>query len=71
MKGDMSASTGVTSDRPAARQSMLRRHWWILIIIVLAVLVAIIYVLSHLSAADSEMYPTTMLPAQQVRAWLC
>ena len=67
----MSASTGVTSDRPAARQSMLRRHWWILAIFVLVVLVAIIYVLSHLSAADSEMYPTTMLRTRRLVAWLC
>jgi len=67
----MSASTSVTSDRPAARQTILRRYWWVLIIIVLVVLVAIIYVLSHLSAADSEMYPTTMLRTQQVSAWLC
>jgi len=67
----MSASTGATSDRTAGRQSMLRRHWWILAIIVLLALVTIIYLLSHLSAADSEMYPTTMLRAQQVLVQLC
>jgi preprotein translocase subunit SecG len=41
--------------------SLLRRHWWVLTLIMLFVLIGIIYLLSHLSAADSEMYPTTML----------
>jgi hypothetical protein len=38
-----------------------RGHWLVLALIVLVVLVGIIYLLSHLSAADSEMYPTSML----------
>ena len=50
------------SEKPAQVQaSVLRRHWWVLAIVVLVVLVGIIYLLSHLSAADSEMYPTTIL----------
>lgn len=44
-------------------QSVLQRHWWLLGAVVLFILLAIIYVLSHLSAADSEMYPTTKLRA--------
>jgi hypothetical protein len=36
-----------------------RRVWWLLPLVVLALLIGIIYVLAHLSSADSEMYPTT------------
>lgn len=36
------------------------KSWWLLPLAVLAILLAIIYALAHLSAADSEMYPTTM-----------
>jgi ABC-type spermidine/putrescine transport system permease subunit I len=38
-----------------------RKIWWLLPLGVLALLLVIIYVLAHLSAADSEMYPTTQL----------
>jgi hypothetical protein len=38
-----------------------RKTWWLLPLAVLAFLLVIIYVLVHLSAADSEMYPTTRL----------
>ena len=49
-------------EKPAQVQaSNLRRHWWVLAVVVFLVLVGIIYLLSHLSAADSEMYPTTIL----------
>jgi len=51
--------------------TMLRKNWWVLAIVVLAVLVGIIYLLSRLSAADSEMYPTTMLMQQCVNLSLC
>jgi hypothetical protein len=51
--------------------SWKRRLWWILSLVVLIMLVTIIYVLSHLLAADLEMYPTTMLLAQQAIARLC
>jgi len=37
-----------------------RKSWWLWPLAVLIVLIAIIYALAHLSAADSEMYPTTM-----------
>jgi uncharacterized membrane protein len=37
------------------------RTWWLLPLGVLVLLLMIIYVLVHLSAADSEMYPTTQL----------
>jgi Family of unknown function (DUF5989) len=38
-----------------------RKVWWLLPLGVLVLLLTIIYVLGHLSAADSEMYPTTQL----------
>lgn len=38
-----------------------RKVWWILPLGVLLLLLVLIYVLGHLSAADPEMYPTTML----------
>jgi len=49
----------------------MRKLWWVLPLVVLIVLVAFIYVLSHLSAVDSEMYPNTMLRAQESIARLC
>jgi hypothetical protein len=50
------------TEKPAQVQmSILRRHWWVWALLVLFVLVGILYWLSHLSAADLEMYPTTML----------
>lgn len=36
-----------------------RKIWWILPIAVLFLLIGIIYLLGHMSSADSEMYPTT------------
>jgi len=36
-----------------------RKIWWLWPLAVLVALIAIIYALAHLSAADSEMYPTT------------
>jgi hypothetical protein len=38
-----------------------QRLWWLLPLTVLMVLLGVFYVLGHLSAADSEMYPTTLL----------
>jgi uncharacterized membrane protein len=38
-----------------------RKNWWLLPLGVLVLLLVIIYVLVHLSATDSEMYPTTQL----------
>jgi uncharacterized membrane protein len=37
------------------------RHkgWWLPAVVVLLVLVGIVYVMGHLSSADSEMYPTS------------
>ncbi|HMD42790.1 MAG TPA: hypothetical protein VKH45_06945 [Candidatus Acidoferrum sp.] len=42
---------------------ILWRHksWWLPALVVLLVLVGIVYVLGHLSSADSEMYPTSWL----------
>jgi hypothetical protein len=37
-----------------------RKIWWLLPLGVLLLMLAIIYVLGHLSTADPEMYPTTM-----------
>lgn len=34
--------------------------WWLLPLAVLLLLIAMIYVLGHLSAADPETYPTTL-----------
>ncbi len=38
-----------------------RKIWWFLPLVIFVLLLVIIYVLVHLSAADSEMYPTTRL----------
>lgn len=37
------------------------RHkgWWLPAVVVLLVLVGIVYLIGHLSSADSEMYPTS------------
>lgn len=35
------------------------RGWWLPAVVVLLVLVGIVYVMGHLSSADSEMYPTS------------
>ena len=67
----MGASTDVTSERVSEQKSFLRKHWWLLSLVVLIALVMIIYLLSHLSAADSEMYPTTMLCVQRAVLRLC
>jgi len=37
-----------------------RKLWWLLPLAVLLVLIGILYVLAHMSSADSEMYPTTL-----------
>jgi len=63
---------GGSTDHQKSEHSVLQRHWWLLGAAVLFILLAIIYVLSHLSGADSEMYPTTMLRAHQtIAARLC
>jgi hypothetical protein len=67
----MSGSTSATSNGASSRQTFLRKYWWALGLIVLILLVAIIYVLSRLSAADSEMYPTTMLRVERTTVRLC
>ena len=51
---------------PAADEGWLRvlhrnRFWLILSLAVLMALIGVVYVLVHLSAADSEMYPTSAL----------
>lgn len=38
-----------------------RTIWWLLSLAVLLLLLGMIYLLAHLSSADSEMYPTTQL----------
>lgn len=43
-----------------------RKIWWLLPLVMLMVLLVIIYVLIHLSAADSEMYPTTQYTVMQI-----
>ena len=41
---------------------LLWRHksWWLLSLGVLLLLIGILYLLTHMSAADPEMYPTTL-----------
>jgi hypothetical protein len=53
----------VTQEQPVGTWAFLgrRKVWWLLSLAVLVLLLTIIYVLAHLSAADSEMYPTTQL----------
>lgn len=36
------------------------RLWWLLPLAVLLLLLGVMYVLEHLSSADSEMYPTSL-----------
>lgn len=36
-----------------------RKLWWLLPLVVFLLLLGVIYILGHLSSADSEMYPTT------------
>jgi hypothetical protein len=54
------------SPQPAEAGGVFRiqwRHrlWWLLPLVVLILLIGTFYVLGHLSAADPEMYPTTLL----------
>ena len=49
----------------------LQRRWWLLAVLVLLLLVGVIYLLAHLSAADSEMYPTTRLRMQNANVRMC
>lgn len=37
------------------------KSWWLLPLAVLLLLIGILYLLTHMSAADPEMYPTTLL----------
>lgn len=59
------------TNRASGEVNFLRRRWWVFALLVLAVLLGIIYLLSHLSAADSEMYPTTMLRLGLTHLYLC
>jgi len=38
-----------------------QRLWWLLPLLVLLLLIGVLYLLGHMSAADPEMYPTTLL----------
>ena len=51
--------TELGTEGPATR-THARRMWWVLPVIVLLLLIAIIYLLGHLSRTNSEMYPTTL-----------
>lgn len=53
--------TDLQKDTQTVPRARTRRTWWLLPLLVLFVLVGIIYVLVHMSSADSEMYPTTQL----------
>jgi len=55
----------------SSKKPVPRRLWWVLPLVVLLALIAVIYLLSHLSAADSEMYPTTKLDQAVVAGRLC
>ena len=67
----MTEPASAMSREQTMRQSVWRRHWWVIAMVVLVVLVGIIYVLAHLSAADSEMYPTTKWLPQQYIERMC
>lgn len=68
----MNKETGQIANEPSSvRGGVLRKNWWVLALVVLVVLVGVIYLLSRLSAADSEMYPTTMLRQQLANLNLC
>lgn len=59
----MNSGTNV-SGQPAAGTGLLHaawkhRLWWIPALVVLLMLIGIVYLLGHLSSADSEMYPTS------------
>jgi hypothetical protein len=51
------------SRAPGGAIALLRQYklWWLLPLMVLVILLAAIYILGHLSSADSETYPTTLL----------
>jgi uncharacterized protein DUF5989 len=61
-----------TSQAPSGILSRLwqQKAWWLWPLVVLLLLIGIIYVLGHLSSADPEMYPTTLLRSG-IRMTLC
>jgi Family of unknown function (DUF5989) len=61
----------IQGDTARPHPPMRRKLWWLLPLIVLLVLLGVIYLLSHLSAADSEMYPTTLLRRGLTNLRLC
>jgi len=43
-----------------------RKSWWLLPLAVLVFLLAVLYLLGHMSSADPETYPTTRLESAAV-----
>lgn len=59
MTGQVEQSQQPTVANGLAQKLWRNRAWWVLSLAVLAGLLGIIYILGHLSSADSEMYPTS------------
>jgi len=57
---DKSISESATEDG-LIQKVWRNRSWWLLPLLVLILLILAAYVLGHLSAADPETYPTTLL----------
>jgi hypothetical protein len=56
--GKMSESTTVGG---LFQRLWRQKSWWLLPLVVLLLLIGAFYVLGHLSAADPETYPTTLI----------
>ena len=61
MTGPQKGASPSSASRSAFGSLWQRKLWWLLPLGVLFLLIGIIYVLGHMSSADSEMYPTTRL----------
>lgn len=48
-----------------------RKIWWLLPLFMLLLLVGVIYLLAHMSSADTEMYPTTEIWPRWAIAQFC
>jgi len=61
MRGPQKEALPSSPSRGVFNSPWQRKLWWLLPLGVLFLLIGIIYVLGHMSSADSEMYPTTLL----------
>ncbi len=56
----MNDPTQSTAKAETSKSVWSRKAWWLLSLAVLLLLLGILYALVHMSAADSEMYPTSL-----------